>query len=70
MVAQFVPSVQVPIGAQLAGPGVKEVPQPAGNAGAVTSSKLSRKTVMTPGVVVGVDVGTGEAVAVGVASGV
>jgi hypothetical protein len=41
LVAQFVPSAQVPVGVQLAGPGVKEVVQPAGKAGAITPSKLS-----------------------------
>jgi hypothetical protein len=43
LVAQFVPSAQVPVGMQLAGPGVKVLTQPGGSAGAVTPSKFSLK---------------------------
>jgi hypothetical protein len=43
LVTQFVPSGQVSVGVQVAGPGVKEETQPDGNAGAVTSSKFSLK---------------------------
>ena len=60
VVAQFVPSAQVPVGVQLAGPGVKEVVQPAGKAGAITPSKSSAKAVIKPhGVGEGVGVGVG-----------
>ena len=69
LVAQFVPSAHVPVGVQLAGPGVKEVTQLAGNAGAVTASKPSQKTLTKKGVGVGVEVGA-VAVAVGVGDGV
>ena len=66
LVAQWVPSAQVPPGEQLAGPGVKEDTQPAGNAGAVTASKFSfKKTALHGtgvGVVGGVGVGEGEGV--------
>jgi len=40
LVVQLVPSAQVPVGVQLAAPGVKELTQPAGKAGAVTPSKF------------------------------
>jgi len=43
LVFQFVPNEQVPVGMQFAGPGVKEDPQPGGNAGAMTPSKSSCK---------------------------
>jgi len=59
LVTQFVPSVQVPPGGQLAAPGVKEVTQFVGKAGAVTPSKFWVKTVPLHG-------GVGLAVAVGV----
>ena len=40
LVVQFVPNAQRPVGVQLAAPGVKEEPQPAGKAGAVTHQSL------------------------------
>ena len=71
VVAQFVPSAQVPVGVQLAGPGVKEVVQPEGSAGAMTPSKASLKATIKPhGVGVGVAVGIGVSVGVGVGVGV
>ena len=71
VVAQFVPNAHVPEGVQLAGPGVKDVVQPAGKAGAITPSKASLKATMTPhGVAVGVAVGNGVRVGVGVGGGV
>ena len=74
VVSQFVPSGQVPTGAQVAGPGMKDERQPAGRAGGVVISKLSRKNLTTHGpgvgVVGGVGVGVPVAVAVGVALGV
>ena len=66
---------QVPVGVQLAGPGVKEVTHPLGSAGAVTLSKFSLKTSCGPaGVTVAVAVavgvgGGGVPVAVGVGVG-
>jgi hypothetical protein len=45
LVVQSVPSAQVPVGVQFAGPGVKEDTQPAGKAGAVTPSKFSLRKV-------------------------
>src|SRR5205085_9123642 len=42
-VTQFVPAAQVAPRVQLAGPGVKDVTHPAGNAGGTTPSKLSLK---------------------------
>lgn len=73
LVAQFVPSAQVPVGVQLAAPGVKEVTQPAGRAGAVTPSKFWLKTTIGVQVwvgVAGVGVGIGVVVGVGVGGGV
>ena len=78
LVAQFVPSAQVPVGVQLAGPAVKEAIQPAGNAGGVTPLKLSDKkgtqglggVAVAVGVEVGVGVGVAVAVAVAVGVGV
>lgn len=71
VVSQFVPRAQVPVGMQLAGPGVKELTQPGGNPGAVTPSKFSAKTVTGvqawPAVAVAVGVGDGVPVAVAVA---
>jgi hypothetical protein len=45
LVVHCVPSAQVPVGVQLAGPGVNDEVQPGGKAGAVTPSNFSsRKT--------------------------
>jgi hypothetical protein len=67
LVAQFVPSAQVPVGMQLAGPGVKVLTQPGGSAGAVTPSKFSLKRVARPHIVaVGVAVAVAVAIAVAV----
>jgi UDP-3-O-[3-hydroxymyristoyl] glucosamine N-acyltransferase len=70
LVVQLVPSAQVPVGVQLAAPGVKELAQPAGKAGAVTPSTFWLKTTMGVQVCVGVGVGVDEGVGVGVGVGV
>ena len=44
-VTQLLPNPQVPEGVQSAGPEVKEVVQPVGNAGGVTASKPSQSTL-------------------------
>ena len=62
LVPQFMPSAQVSVGVQLAGPGVKELVQPGGKAGAVTPSKFSLKVMTTPH---GVGVGVGDGGGVG-----
>ena len=64
VVIHFVPRAQVPVGAQLAGPGVKALTQPGGSAGAVTPSKYSLRVVSTPH-----GVGPGDGEGVGVAMG-
>jgi hypothetical protein len=68
LVAQFVPSVQVPVGVQLAGPGAKEVEKSEGSAGEVTPSKCSVKNVIKQGL--GVIVGLGVGVPGGEGNGV
>lgn len=45
LVFQFVPSAQVPVGVQFAGPGVKDDIHPEGKAGAVTPSNSSCRNV-------------------------
>lgn len=67
LVVQFVPRAQVPPGGQLFAPGVKEVTQPGGRAGAVTPSKFWLKRIELHGVGLGVTVGV--PVGVGVAVG-
>jgi hypothetical protein len=67
VVAQFVPGAQVPVGTQLAGPGVKVLVQPGGSAGAVTPSKFSRRVMIRPHGV-GVGVGDGDGVGTGCTS--
>jgi hypothetical protein len=66
LVVQAVPSAQVPLGMQLAGPGVEKDVQPAGSAGGVTVSKLSFNDMMVQDEGVGVTAGVGLAVGVGV----
>ena len=66
LVVQGVPSAQVPLGMQVAGPGVTEDVQPAGSAGGVTVSKLSFNDMMVQEEGVGVTGGVGVAVGVGV----
>ena len=67
LVVQFVPKAQVPVGVQSAAPGVKVVIQPAGNAGAVTPSKSSLKTVTGVQVGAGLGLGVPGGLGVGVA---
>jgi hypothetical protein len=69
VVSQSVPSVQVPVGVHAFTPLVKLLIHPAGNAGAVTPSKFSLKTVVCPGHI-GVGDGVGDGVGVGVGLGV
>jgi hypothetical protein len=61
VLAQFVPSAQVPAGPQLAGPVMKELVQPGGSAGAVTPSKFSARVMNRPHGV-GEGVGDGDGV--------
>jgi hypothetical protein len=65
LVAQSVPSAQLPPGVQLAGPGVKDDAQPAGKSGGVTVSKPSFNGMMAQGKGVGVVGGVAVGVAVG-----
>lgn len=69
LVAQSVPSAQLPPGVQLAGPGVKEEAQPAGRSGGVTVSKPSFNAMTTQAAGVGVAGGVGVAEGVGVGEG-